>query len=86
MTKIFEEIEFTPEMIYEELLKAGIEIELNEDFKYLEEKYKNQINIFDQILKEKNFPTNNEYSIYSSKNDFYNATINHTEISYIPAA
>lgn len=36
MDKVFEEIEFTPEDIYEELLKAGIEIDLNEEYKYLE--------------------------------------------------
>lgn len=36
MNKIFEEIEFTPKDIYEELLKAGIEIELNEEYRYLE--------------------------------------------------
>ena len=37
MNKPFEEIEFTPEDIYEELVKSGIEFELNEEYKYLED-------------------------------------------------
>lgn len=37
MNKIFEEIDFTPEDIYEELVKSGIEFELNEEYKYLED-------------------------------------------------
>lgn len=36
MNKPFKEIEFTPEDIYEELMKSGIEFELNEEYKYLE--------------------------------------------------
>ena len=35
--KPFKEIEFTPEDIYEELIKSGIEFELNEEYKYLED-------------------------------------------------
>lgn len=52
MNKPFEEIEFTPEDIYEELIKSGIDFELNEEYKYLETTTKNT------TVTEKNNKTN----------------------------
>lgn len=87
MTQNFETFEFTPEMIYEELLKQGIEFELNEEYKYLEEHNSVEKNNENLVL-ETSIIFNNEYLIYCSKalENYYFEEHNHSENEFLTVA